>query len=177
MPLAIDVTVGGASANSYATKEEADSYAAEVFPASEVEAWGRGSVDDQSRALVQAAQLLDQEHFPGQKASDTQKRAWPRADVTKSGAWSSYLTTEIPEPVKRAQARLAFFLVKNVDQPDVFSPSDSAGVSSFSLGSELSMSFEAGQSRISTGRRFFAEVIRPILGELVYAPSSRVVRG
>jgi len=177
MALTLVTTVGASSANSYVTKAEADTYAESVFPASTVDAWTHGATEDQIRALVRATELLDQMRSAGDRVDATQKLAWPRAGVTKPDGSSAYLSTEIPELIKRAQARLAFFLLQHATDPDVFGPSEDAGLSSIGFGSELSMAFEAGSPRQSEGQRFIAEVIRPILGDLVYAPSARLVRG
>lgn len=178
MPITLVTTVGSASANSYATKAEADAIAAEVFPHAEVAAWdGADGSDDQLLALIAAAKLLDRERFKGDPVDTTQARAWPRWWVnTPNGG--AYLATEVPALVKEAQARLAFFLVAHQDDAsDVFGPADSAGLSSISIGSEISLSFEGGATSQIEGQRFLAQVIRPILGNLVYAPSAHAVRG
>lgn len=122
----IDTTIGGASANSYASMDEAETY---LDSRLNIVAWFDAGPDDRKRALLMAAQRLDRENWLGNRATSTQRLAWPRADVRKvdsvgigfSGySWDfgwgeSYSTTEIPQPVKDAQCELALAYLEGFD--------------------------------------------------------------
>lgn len=180
MALTLVTTVGSASANSYCTKAEADTFAESVFPASATDSWHAAAPDDQLRALVAAAGRLDQERFVGDRVDATQALEWPRSGARKPALTEYFDTDEIPAPVKEAQARLAFWLLQQQvadATADPLAPTQNAGLSSVSLPTGLSLSFETGATSVTALSRFLGTVIRPILGHLVYAPSARVVRG
>jgi len=176
MALTLVATVGAASANSFATLAEAEVVAGERFPP--LDAWTLASDDDKNRALLQARYDLEQERFPGDRVDETQALEWPRRGVRKQYQSSLYLTTEIPAPIKRAQILRAIYLVEHVTaNAGSLVPDDLAGVSSFSLGGEVSVTLDGSVSSQSERDRYFATVIRPLLGALVYAPQPRLVRG
>jgi len=173
--------VGSASANSYATLAEAIVVAGEVFP--KPDAWLASGNDDKGRAMLQACRDLDQERFPGDRADTTQALAWPRAGVRKLGGtgWTyglpayatMYLPTEIPALILRAQILRAIQLV---EQAANGGPDDLAGVAAFGLGGEVSMTLDTAVTAQTERDRYFATVIRPLLGHLVYTPQLRMVR-
>lgn len=176
MPVTLVATVGGALSNSYATLAEAEVVADEMFPSPN--GWLLENAENKNRALVKARQDLDQERFPGDRVDAVQALAWPRRGVPKPYTPSLYLTTEIPEPIKRAQSLRAIYLVEQAAANEgSLVPDDLAGVASFSLGSEISMSLDTSVASQSDRDRHFATVIRPMLGPLVYAPQPRMVRG
>jgi hypothetical protein len=189
MTIALDATVGGTAANTYASQAEADALADGIFPAPS--AWLTASPDDKARALVTARKELDQEHFTGDRYTTTQACAWPRVRVYKPGgsgelwglwggasAMTFYLPTEIPDLVKQAQIVRAMALVALAAENDGALPVDDlAGVASFSVGSEVSMTLDPSIAAMTERGRHFATVIRPLLGPLVYAPQPRMVRG
>lgn len=113
--MAIDATVGGASANSYVTLAEAVAYMADRYPST---SWDDASESSREAALVTAAQRLDQEAFrgvpvkplTGTSNEPTQALKWPRQSVVNDEGWV-YLDTIIPERVKRAQMKLAYFFL------------------------------------------------------------------
>lgn len=120
MPSAIVVTVGSASANSYVTVANGDTYFDNRLNSS---AWADATDDDKARALLQAAQRLERENWIGTRASTTQALAWPRSGAAKVdsgtgyfsaygwGFQSVYEVTEIPQPVKDAQCEFALSLL------------------------------------------------------------------
>lgn len=187
MPVVLDVTVGGAAANSYATLADAETLASTLYPVSA--GWLSATTDEKNRALYQARIELDQERFTGDRVDTTQACAWPRARVPKPGGGGSgyglgggsvgfYLTTEIPAAVQRAQIVRAIYVVDRVTANNgSLVPDDLAGVSSVSFGSELSLTLDPGVTSQTDRDRHFATVIRPILGDLVFAPQPRIVRG
>lgn len=170
MPVTLVITVGSALANSYCTLAEAEVFADEMFPRPDV--WRLAGADEKSRALLRARQELDQERFVGDRVDETQALAWPRGYVPKPYAPTSYLTTEIPTLIKRAQALRAIYLVEQAGS----NADDLAGVASFSLGSEFSATLDAEVTSQTERDRYFATVLRPMLGNLVYAPQLKMVR-
>ena len=129
MAVTIDATAGGASANSYITLSEADTFVEAMISSTDVAKWGTGTDDTRNRALAAAAQRLDRERFLGARATDTQSMQWPRTGVRKPDTYvNTYATgfpfrisedyftdTEIPDQIKRAQIELAVYLHNNVD--------------------------------------------------------------
>ena len=129
MAVSIDATAGGASANSYITLAEANTFVEAMISSSDVSKWTTGNDDSRNRALTAAAQRLDRERFLGARATDTQALQWPRTGVRKPDTYvNTYATgfpfrisddyftdTEIPDQVKRAQIEMAVYLKNNVD--------------------------------------------------------------
>ena len=129
MAVTIDATAGGASANSYITLAEADTFVEAMISSSDVSKWTTGNDDSRNRALTAAAQRLDRERFLGARATDTQALQWPRTGVRKPDTYVNtyatgfpfrisddyYTDTEIPDQVKRAQIEMAVYLKNNVD--------------------------------------------------------------
>lgn len=115
----LDTTIGGANANSYATLAEAESFFDARLNSS---AWLTANEDNQTRALLMAAQRLDVETWRGNRFTSTQRMAWPRFGVPKvdpvvSGYYGfpayglnyvdQYPTDQIPQSLKDAQCELA----------------------------------------------------------------------
>jgi|SRR5882672_7750349 len=142
----IDITIGGASANSYVAMEDAESFLdARLNSAS----WSSAVADDKTRALLMAAKRLDAENWLGNRVTTTQRLTWPRIGVTKVdpvgiGLWygsygydwgwgygEQYLTTEIPQLVKDAQCELALAYLEGFDdgQEDAMDSFSADGVS------------------------------------------------
>jgi len=102
--MALDATVGGASADTYGTLAEANTY----WAARQTAAWG-SSDTIKEQALIKAAQFLDNVYrgkWKGQKVSSTQARAWPRSWVEDSEGYSVD-GNAIPQQVKNAQFEAA----------------------------------------------------------------------
>jgi hypothetical protein len=119
MPVVIDATVGGTSANSYSTLNEADTYHASHTNSS---IWDAATTDQKNRALVMATRLLDQHvEWKGYASSDTQALQWPRIYVPiekklllyppghpEFNYWGIYLPSDvIPQHLKDATAEFA----------------------------------------------------------------------
>lgn len=107
--MSLDTTVGGSTADSYATLVEANAYHA--VRANNAE-W-TGAVDGtKEQYLKWAAKLLDA-HFQyvGRKATKSQARAWPRASAWDRDGFQWNLN-EIPTALKDAQAEYAFQLMR-----------------------------------------------------------------
>ncbi len=166
-------TPGSASANAYVTEAEVTTVADALHP--NATAWGDASLNEQRRAILTATRLLDQERYVGGRVDAVQALEFPRSGAPKRPPGTLYLTTEIPEPVKRACARLAIWLVQQGDTEDPFAPDELAAFREIRFGSELTIS-GAGAS-IPAGARFLAQVIRPILADLLLPAQVRVIRG
>ena len=129
MAVSIDATAGGASANSYITLTEANTFVEAMISSSDVSKWTTGEDDSRNRALAAAAQRLDRERFLGARATDTQALQWPRTGVRKPDTYVNTYATgfpfrisddyftdeEVPDQVKRAQIEMAVYLKNNVD--------------------------------------------------------------
>jgi hypothetical protein len=112
MAVAITATAGSASANSYVTLAEADTYMESRLNSS---TWDDATTDNQNRALVEATRELDVLLFTGRKAEDAQALQWPRDNAIDPDSPNAFFfaTTEIPQRVKDAQMELAFQFIKS----------------------------------------------------------------
>jgi hypothetical protein len=113
MPIAIDATVGGASANSFCTLAEATTYLSGRLNTS---LWDNAVADNQNRSLVEAARELNVLNYSSRKSTGTQALQWPRyfafnPDASTFIPWY-YTSTEIPQRVKDAQSELALEFLK-----------------------------------------------------------------
>ena len=129
MAITIVATVGSATANSYVTLAEANSFVEGLTQSDDVVAWGNSTDDEKNRALFSATRRIDREQFLGAKASDTQARQWPRSGVRVPDQYTNlyglsfpnriladyYTDTEIPPEVQDAQIELAVYLNNNRD--------------------------------------------------------------
>ena len=108
---------GLATANSYATVVEADSYFEAHLYAS---AWTAATAVTKAAALVMATRLVDSQYqFHGYRAHDTQALQWPRErcpdpdrNLVTSTTMSPVLTnfvpsTQVPQPVSFAVCEMA----------------------------------------------------------------------
>jgi len=114
MPTAITATVGAADANSFITEAEADTYLGDRLNAGAWNDLGAG-VDTRLQALIEATRELNRLPWAGTRVDSTQALSWPRDWVVNPDLpWAIeeaadiyyYLTTEIPQRVKDAQAEL-----------------------------------------------------------------------
>lgn len=125
MPVTIDATVGGVSANSFITQAEADAYFARRLPLNPP--WD--DADDPTAAIVMATSVLVR-MFAGQKklvadkppyyltgptwtgapATTTQRLPWPRSGMYDING-NAIATNVIPQELKDAQAELAGQLI------------------------------------------------------------------
>lgn len=113
--MALDTTIGGPSADSYATLAEYTARAAAM-------GWTLGVTDAANEVnLRRAAVALDASHtFRGIKNTVAQAREWPRFDsagYAGIAVFDPYLITPetIPPAIKEAQMELAFILQGGVD--------------------------------------------------------------
>lgn len=108
MSVTIDATAGGASANSYATLAEAETYFEERLHTT---VWDAATGDAKKAALVWARKLIDDRiQWAGTIADTAQALRWPRSGVVNPDG-VSIESTEIPQFLKDAQAELAALLI------------------------------------------------------------------
>lgn len=114
--MALDVTVGGASAESYASVAEAEAYLTARAVADSV--FKSKGVPEKEGALRKATDYIDSYYkFKGTKNTDAQALQWPRADVE---AFGYYVPADsIPQRVKRATIELAVKAIAGELAPDV----------------------------------------------------------
>lgn len=134
--MALDTTVGGADADSYATLTEANDYHASRL---NVDAWESASEGDREAALKAACTLLDASFvWTGAAVDAVQALCWPRSGMYSRNGFP-ISETEIPRDLKKAQSELARVLIAADRTAD--SESDVAGLASLSVGS-VSLSFK-----------------------------------
>lgn len=188
MALVLDATLGATTTNTYNVVADLDSVSDELLPAPA--AYLDADPDTINRAAVRALRLLDQERFPGARATITQVAEWPRSGVRKSdiggspgsltGYYAYYLITELPWAIQRAHALLTFYLLdQNANGVDPFARSDTAGIKGLTLDTALQIQFEDGASYETLGEGYLQSVIRPLLAQygLSYAAQVAIVRG
>ena len=113
MAIVIDATEGGASANSYVTLAQAETY----FEARlDIDSWSGATVTDdtKNRALVTAAKRIDSNDFSGSRTSDTQALKFPR-DGLGSYDGIDFTDGTTPQQVKDAQCEIAYELLADID--------------------------------------------------------------
>lgn len=123
MTLTLDDTVGGASANTYVSRDDATAYFEGHPFASAWTAAGDGTKDI---ALVYATRILDRSKWAGNKHTTTQALAFPRsfvptlefdaapdfvAEFYRDDTMLYYDETTIPTPLVRATCELALQLL------------------------------------------------------------------
>lgn len=109
--MAIDVTIGGAAADSYITLAEWQDY----WTARGVDLTQHGHDDSHEANLRRAAQTMDASYsFKGYRQYQTQAREWPRTWVGTVDGWPVNPDT-IPQAVKDAQAELAYLIHEGAD--------------------------------------------------------------
>jgi hypothetical protein len=109
--LTIVATAGSASANSFVTLAEAETY---MEGRGNKATWTAAADADKNIALVEATRDIDAMDFIGYVAESTQSLAWPRqwAVDPDDPSQNYYATNEIPTRVKDATSELAFQYIK-----------------------------------------------------------------
>ena len=111
MPLTIDATVGGSSANSFVTLAE---FTTHMESRLNSDAFDDATTDSQNRALGEATRYLSALAWQGRRVTTTQALSWPRdwARDPDSPNYDYFDTDEIPGRVKRGTFELAFEFLK-----------------------------------------------------------------
>ncbi len=173
MALTLVATVGASNANSYATVAEALTEAEGRHPPPT--AFMDEDPAVQAACLVTATQLLDQLAWVGSRVDTVQALAWPRSGARIPDGWGTFATTVLPPALVRAACLLAFWLASQAAEDEDLALA--AGLSSISLGGEVSLTFEPGATSVTPVQRVMQQEILPGLRGLVYATQSRLVRG
>jgi hypothetical protein len=128
--ITLDPTVGGASANSYGSFAEAQSYFATRLGAG---AWTNAPDDDTRKAaLITATRNIDANIFRGTRLTGDQILAFPRAGLWRGGL--ALPTDRNPDFVKQAEFEEALALLEAAGD-DINNPTGASGLEQFkSLG-------------------------------------------
>jgi hypothetical protein len=175
MAVTIVATAGSATANSFVTLAEANTFMEGRLNAS---TWETDASDDnKNRALVEATRQLSAMQWLGLRTDTTQILSWPRTWVTNpdSPSLAFYTTTIIPQRVKDATMELAFQFIK-AGTVDVAALAGTAGIKRKKVDV---LETEYDTARRPTGLALYPSVtryIRPLLSE-VGPYSSTIVRG
>lgn len=115
MTITLTATAGSASANTYVTLADAETYMETLYYK---DSW-TGKTDEQKKgAIVQACRLLDTLAWKGIKAADTQALEWPRSNVTDRNGYEVSDST-IPAWLANANAEFAMRLLGEDRQADM----------------------------------------------------------
>lgn len=119
MAVTIVATVGSASANSFVTLAEADTYIEGRLNAS---TWTSATTDNKNRSLVEATRDLSALSYKGDRVNATQALSWPREnapdpdhpgiDSVGGSTLGDFASNIIPQRVKDATCELAFQFIK-----------------------------------------------------------------
>lgn len=176
MPIAIDATPGGASANAFVTLAEVQAY---MDGRLNGDLWAAASTDTQNRAIVEATRELSARAWVGQRTTTTQALSWPRAwacdpDI-RWGGNPFYDSTIIPQRVKDGTSELAFQFI-NAGTTDVAAIDPKQNVIEKTVGPLTTRYSEPYQRAQGLGR--FPSVMRYIRPLLMGSPNSaEVIRG
>ena len=170
MPSDIDATPGGADANSYATLDYATAYFGDRLHSS---VWTGAGADDQRRAMLMAANWLEQQEYDGLPAIAGQALSFPRYALRREyyferGRYGDRIEPRyIPAEMMDAQCELALILLSS----DEFAE----------RGTEAYNSVSVGELNIDIRQAYHAGILPQVVKRLlryVLAPSGgRVVRG
>jgi len=131
--MALDATANGASADSYITVADADTYHDNHLYATD---WTGATTANKEKALKMATRILDEKiEWSGTRTSSTQALGWGRTDVTDDGQVVS--SDSVPQSIKNATAEFARHLISSDSTGD----EDGKGLTSISVGS-VALSFD-----------------------------------
>lgn len=129
MAVTVTVTPSSASANSYTSVADANTY---LTARLNITAWEDADPDDQARAVIGATTWLDLEGYRGEKATSGQALKWPRISCPDEDGYD-YDTGVIPAFLKHATAELALYLL-NQATTDPFQPTGLEGFEAVKVG-------------------------------------------
>ena len=173
-------TIGSATANSFVTEDEADTYLDARLNAS---AWNDEDDDDQKlRALIEATRQLTLLVYAGERASGTQALAWPRVYAPNTDAPTTlvdpstyipigpamivyYDNDEIPQRIKDATCELALEFLK-AGTTDIAAEDTKQNVISKTIGS-ISTTYAAPTQRTRGIAKYprVLDLIAPLLDQ------------
>jgi len=106
--MALDATVGGASANSFVDEAFADAYFADRINASD---WA--AITTKPATLISATDFLSQFVYQGYRVNDTQALPHPRSGMQNRERTAYLPETDIAPDIKTATCELALYLNAN----------------------------------------------------------------
>lgn len=128
MALVLDNTAAGASANTYASLAEAETYFEKRYHKT---AWSAATDANKNIVLVEATRLLDQHYeWAGGKWTENQALRWPRVGVYDPDGYDVDHES-IPQFLKDATAELALYILSS----DVTAEDDTRGIKEMKAGS------------------------------------------
>ena len=128
----IDATVGGASANSFATEAEADTYHESLIQ-NRVSSWVNADSTVKIPALITAARIMDERYeWRGFTADEDQRLLWPRNGILDVLKISIIAEDVIPQRLKDAQSEFARIIIE--DDPSVDNPVIVQGLTALTAG-------------------------------------------
>lgn len=162
--MALDATVGGVSANSYVTLDEADLYFEDRVYASD---WV--SFTDTEQVLITSSQMLDWYiNWKGTKTAQTQNLKWPRTGALRPDG------TEVDDDVIPPEVKVATYeLALSSLTEDRTLEDPLAGINYLKVASLAIKASGAGVD--STTKKVIPEKVYKILSDL-YVNSTAVVR-
>lgn len=173
--MALDATVGGATANSYITEADATAYltSSRLY----ISAWTSATLANKEVALIWATSLIDTSYeFEGSKWTLGQALRWPRIGaIDIDGVLIS--SGSVPEVLKRATALLALNLLTSnrMEEPALLG----LGISEAKVG-PMEVKIESGQVKetVPDEVRIMLASIGHLKGELSeHSGSVRLLRG
>lgn len=170
----LDATLGGESANSYGSVEDADAYFANKFSA---QSWAAFPSDTREIALMEATEKLEGLKFWGRPASLMQALAFPRIYEPASNG------TSIPRQVLTSCYLLALELAQaqapaggsGNDQADKIAEMKAASVSRFKL-ADYEVAFHDGAGGAQGPFESLPLVVQGLIGPWV-RKGSRIIAG
>lgn len=177
MPTVVS-TVGSASANSFVSVTNSDTYLDTVPNAT---SWESGDDDAKARALIEASRRLSALQWIGKRTDSTQALSWPRAYAENFDApgeldveWPQYFADdEIPPFLEEATYRLAFRIF-DAGTTDPLALPDSAGIKRDKTGPLETEYF--GPESVPSGIAKYPDVIELIYRYLDGAGTLKVSR-
>lgn len=140
--------------NSYISVDDASTY---MEGAVSHDAWDASDEDDQTRALISATRMLQQQPWPGQPTDPAQTLSWPRTGTGIDGVTDDV----VPQPIIDAEVELAAALIAD---PTLYSAlSTDNNISSVKAG-PAAVSFFAPQQGTGRVPPQVAALLAPYLG-------------
>lgn len=170
----LDITVGGASANSYASLAESNTYL-DLRSVAQTALWTALSDAEKTDALVRATQVLDQivdwhgkrVEFATDVTTSQQALRWPRTGVYNPDGYA-VTETGIPDFVKNAQIELAFRIGTDITSL----PTDEVSISDIRL-----MRIESIELHFNKSAQFSGSSILPPEVIRIISPYSYIGTG
>lgn len=157
--MALTVTVGSASADSYATVVEADAYLA--VSGYDISSWSVLTSTEKEKRLILACAIMQTMAYRGRKACENQRLSFPRwssrderenvgkirfntlEDITAYG----YTAPSVPESVKNAQVEIAFQVVHSYLLTLEIMEGPESQILGFGLGGAINIEFASAKIR------------------------------